>query len=79
MNENDDFASIFRFLESSAEVTGREALVVTAEMQKKLAKLASGQCNDEERRKLLSLLEQQPNLVPVLADEIKKLRASSKC
>ena len=75
---NDDFSTLFELLERHApEVGGRVATTVSRELRKKLAKLAAGECNKEERRELINLLEQQPDLIPVLVKEIKSLREFS--
>jgi hypothetical protein len=72
---NDDFSILFELLETSPpEVVGRGSTTVSPELRKKLAKLAAGRCNEKERRELINLLEEQPDLVPVLVEEIKKLR-----
>jgi hypothetical protein len=74
---NDDFALVFGLLERSpAEVSGRAATVASPEVQKRLAKLAAGNCSDQERHELLVLLEQRPELVAALAKKIKALRKS---
>jgi hypothetical protein len=71
----DDFSLLFELLEYSAqEVAGRAAPTISPEVREKLAKLATGRCNDQERYELLTLLEQQPDLVPTLVREIKNLR-----
>jgi hypothetical protein len=75
---NDDFSILFELLETSApEVAGRGSTTVSPELRKRLTKLAAGRCNDAERRELINLLEQQPDLIPALVKEIKSLRESS--
>ena len=77
---NDDFSLLFDLLEHSPkEVLGRATPTISLETQKGLAKLAAGQCNKEERRELLNLLEQHPDLIPLLVKEIKNLRGLAKC
>jgi hypothetical protein len=72
---NDDFSAIFELLEHSGkEVTGRAAPSVSVELQQRLAKFAAGQSDETERRELLTMLEQQPDLVPALVKAIKNLR-----
>jgi len=62
---NDDFSILFELLETSApEVAGRGSTTVSRKLGKKLAKLAAGRCNDGERRELINLLQQQPDLIP---------------
>jgi hypothetical protein len=75
----DDFSLLFELEEYSAkEVVGRADGPISPEIRKKLAKLAAGRCTAEERRELISLLEQQPDLIPSLVSEIKVLRESPK-
>lgn len=75
----DDFAPLFRLIENRTdEVSGRAHRPISPEIQKKLANLAAGRCTDEERRELIRLLEQQPDLIPALVREIKILRESPK-
>jgi hypothetical protein len=75
----DDFSLLFELLEYSAkEVVGRAAPTISPELREKLAKLAAGRCNDQERYELLTLLEQQPDLIPALVKEVKSLREFSK-
>jgi hypothetical protein len=76
----DDFAPLFRLIENRTdEVSGRAATTISADLQKKLVKLGAGQCNEEERRELVALLEEQPDLIPALVKEIKNLRNLPKC
>jgi hypothetical protein len=71
----DDFSLLFDLIQHSAEeVVGRAARPISPEVRTRLAKLAAGRCNDEERRELLTLLEQEPDLIPALVEEIKLLR-----
>ena len=80
MTETSEFSLLFDLAERSAEeVGGRAATTVSPELQKKLAKLAAGGCDEEERGELLALLEQQPNLIPALVKEIKHLRNLPNC
>jgi hypothetical protein len=70
---------IFDLLERTPqEVAGCGSPTISRELRKKLAKLAADRCTDEERRELIRLLEQQPDLIPALAREIKILRESPK-
>jgi hypothetical protein len=69
---------LFELLEDDAgEVMGRGS-TISRELQEKLAKLAAGRCNNEERREMIHLLEQQPDLIPALVNEIKSLREPDK-
>jgi len=75
----DDFTPLFRLIENRTdEVSGRADRPISPAIQKKLAKLAAGRCTDEERRELIRLLEQQPDLILALVREIKILRESPK-
>ena len=75
----DDFTPLFRLIENRTdEVSGRADRTMSPGIQKKLAKLAAGRCTDEERRELIRLLEQQPDLILALVREIKILRESPK-
>jgi hypothetical protein len=76
----EDLAALFRLIDpDTTEVVGREGAPIPAELRKKLARFAAGECNDQERHELLTLVQQQRNLIPVLANEIKRLRNSPKC
>jgi hypothetical protein len=76
----EDFSVLFDLIKQPAdEVVGRASQTIPAQIQKRLAKLAAGHCNDDERRELLALLQQEPDLIPVLVSEIKKLRNLPKC
>ena len=80
MTETGEFSLLFDLAEQSAEeVSGRAATTVSPELQNRLAQMAAGRCDEKERRELLSLLEQQPNLIPALVKEIKHLRNLPKC
>jgi hypothetical protein len=73
---NDDFKILLEFFDGDArEVAGRGA-TVTADVQDKIAKFASGKCTEEERGEMKKLLQEQPHLIPVLVTETKALRPS---
>jgi hypothetical protein len=55
-----------------------EDIVISLADKKKLAKLAAGWCTNEERRELIRLLQQQPDLIPARVREIRILRESPK-
>jgi hypothetical protein len=75
----DDFAPLFRLIENRTdEVSGRADCPISPGIKKKLAKLAAGWCTNEERRELTRLLEQQPDLIPARAREIRILIESPK-
>jgi len=72
---NDDFATLFAAqLHSAGEVAGHGSAAISRKIREELAKLAAGQCDNEEHAELISLLGQQPELIPEFADEIKTLR-----
>jgi hypothetical protein len=72
---NDDFATLFALQQHSAgEVAGHGSTAISRKIREQLAKLAAGQCNNEERADLISLLRQQPDLIAAFANEIKTLR-----
>jgi hypothetical protein len=73
---NDDFKILLEFFDGDTEEVGGRAATLTAELQKKIAKFASGDCTEEERVEMKKLLQQQPHLVPVLVAETKALRQS---
>ena len=71
---NDDFKILLEFFDGDArEVAGRGA-PVTAELQEKITKFASGKCTEDERGEMKKLLQEQPHLIPVLVTETKALR-----
>ena len=73
----DDLTLLFSLTEQPAkEVVGRAGATISPEIQKLLAKLAAGRCTNEERRELIRLLEQQPDLIHALVREIRILRES---
>lgn len=73
---NDDFKILLEFFDGDArEVAGR-AVTITAELQEKIAKFASGKCTEDERGEMKKLLQQQPDLIPALVTETKALRQS---
>jgi hypothetical protein len=79
MTKTGEFSLLFDLAEQSAEeIGGRAATAVSPELQNRLANMAAGRCDEKERRELLSLLEQQPNLIPTLVKEIKNLRTLGK-
>ena len=74
----DDFSVLFQLLEKRiGDVAGR-SLTVPEDVKGKLAKSASVQCNDKERRELVRLLVRQPYLMNALVDEFDVLRGPSK-
>jgi ribosomal protein S15P/S13E len=75
---NEDFDALFRFLEEHAEdVSGRAALDVSASLRQQLAKFAAGECNEQEREQLKTLLQNQPELIPILVKEVHTRREST--
>jgi len=57
-----------------AEVGGRVAAIVPADVQEKMARFANGKCTEEERVEVKKLLQEQPHLIPTLVAETKALR-----
>lgn len=74
---NDDFQILFELLEGPAqEVTGRIAATLPADLREKIARFAAGKSSEEERDEMKKLLREQPDLVSVLATEVRALRPS---
>jgi len=72
---NDDFKILLEMLEGDvAEVGGRSAAMVPADVQEKMARFANGKCTEEERVEIRKLLQEQPHLIPTLVAETKALR-----
>jgi hypothetical protein len=73
----DDFGILFELLERHGrEVSGRAAPNISDDIRAKLANMAAGKCDEERREELVKVLHEQPDLVPLLAQEILKLRKS---
>ena len=71
----DDFGIVFELLEKhTSEVGGRAVPDISRELRQELANLAAGNCNEEQRQGLIRVLVERPDLLPVLAQEIRKLR-----
>jgi hypothetical protein len=74
---NEDFDHLFEFLQHhDYEVIGHAA--VSAVTRQRLAKLAAGQCTEPEREEMKRLLEAQPELISVLAEEVRSLRKATR-
>ena len=74
---NEDFEHLFEFVQRHGyEVIGHAA--VSAVTRQKLAKLAVGQCTEPEREEMRRLLEAQPELISVLAEEVRSLRKAAR-
>jgi predicted Zn-dependent peptidase len=74
---NDDFNILFGFLEGDRpEVAGRSAPAVPAVLRERIAKFASGAVTEEERAEMKKLLQDQPDLIPILVMETRALRES---
>lgn len=72
---NDDFKILLEMLEGdAAEVGGRSAPMVPADVQEKMARFANGKCTEDERVEIKKLLQEQPQLIPTLVAETKALR-----
>jgi len=69
------FEILTRFLERySDEVEGRQLREPSLEVTNKLKEFAKGTLPEDERNTLLNLLKENPNWIPVIANEIKALR-----
>ena len=76
---NDDFEILFEFFERGThEVAGRAATSIPQDLREKLARFAAGSCTPEERDEMKQLLQEQPDLIPVLVTETVALRQSAK-
>ena len=74
---NEDFEHLFEFVQRhDYDVIGRAA--VSAVTRQKLAKFAAGQCTEPEREEMRRLLEAQPELISVLAEEVRSLRKAAR-
>ena len=74
----DDFKILLEFLDDDVqEVAGRSAVAVPADVKEKIARFASGKSTDEERVEMKKLLQEQPDLIPMLVAETKALRPAS--
>lgn len=72
---NDDFQILFELLEGPAqEVTGRIAAALPVDLRERIIRFAAGKCSEEERDQVKKLLREQPDLVSVLAAEVRALR-----
>lgn len=75
---NDDFKILLEFFaDDAAEVAGRAAAAIPTELREKIGKFACGKCTEEERVEMKKLLQQQPELIPMLVAETKALRQAS--
>jgi hypothetical protein len=75
---NDDFKILLEFFAGDApEVAGRNAAAIPTELREKIGKFARGKCTEEERVEMKKLLQQQPELIPMLVTETKALRQAS--
>ncbi len=72
---NDDFKILFQLLDGDFhEVAGRAVAAVPTELRDRIAKFAAGKCSEEEREPMKKLLREQPDLIPLLVNEIHALR-----
>lgn len=75
---NDDFKILLEFFEGGGpEVAGRAATAIPAGVREGIAKFARGDCTEEERAEIKRLLQQQPDLIPLLVTETRSLRPSN--
>lgn len=76
---NDEFASLFRFLDARrGEVSGRAATVVTPDLRQNISRFAEGTATEEQRAQMKQLLQQQPELIPLLVEAVESLRHEDK-
>jgi hypothetical protein len=76
---NDDFASLFRFFDARrAEVHGRSATRVTPDLREGIRRFAAGTSAEQERAEIKQLLQQQPELIPLLVEAVEALRQEEK-
>ena len=69
------FGLLTRFLERyDGDVEGREVQEPAEDVRLKLQALARGELKANDQRELLTLLTQNPQWIPRLADEVKALR-----
>ena len=72
---SDDFRILFELLEPGwQEVRGRGALPVPSALREKIVRFAAGKSNEEERNEMKKMLTEKPELIPILADEVRALR-----
>jgi hypothetical protein len=74
---NEDFERLFEFVQRhDHEVVGHAAVPAVA--RQKLAKFAGGQSTKAEKEEVKRLLEAQPELISVLAEEVQALRKADR-
>ena len=74
---NNDFQTLVEFLgRCEPEVTGRGAAAPQQEEAERLERFASGDCDNQERAKLCTLLRLNPNWLRWLADRVKQTRST---
>lgn len=67
------FQRLYAFLKRcSAEVEGRESETPPAELAAQLDRLASGDCNEEERERICRLIRKNPGSIKYLAGRAKE-------
>ena len=75
---NDDFKILLEFFAGDTpEVAGRAAATIPTEVREKIARFASGKSTEEERVEMKKLLQEQPDLIPMLVNETKALRQAA--
>ena|GEM_PF-1157070 len=75
MNE---FDAVFKLaFDVPVEVSGRAAVEVPQAMKDRLARFAAGATTEEEREEIKKLVLAQPELIPFLVEEVKRLRATN--
>jgi hypothetical protein len=74
MNE---FDAVFKLaLDIPIEVSGRASADVPQVTRDQLARFAAGATTDEEREEIKRLVLEQPELIPFLVEEVKRLRGA---
>jgi hypothetical protein len=72
---SDAFATLSRFLDQfDQDVEGRSLEPMPPDVARQLASFARGELSENERSKVIKLLQANPDWVPLLAREVKGLR-----
>ena len=76
---SDSFAILSGFLERfSDDVEGRSVEEAPDEVKRQLAAMASGSLSETERDEMITLLQANPQWVPLLARAVKALRPDAR-
>ncbi len=72
---SDDLNILFGFLKArEQEVSGRGSAPISKELREQVVRFAAGNASDDERQTMKKLLQEQPDLIPVLVAEVETLR-----